>query len=194
SLPPDPRLTYAGPFQNINPSVRYVGDAECARCHKPESEAFHRHPMGRSLLPIAAVAAAQRYDAKVHNPFESFGAQFEVERQGERVIHRRTVRDAKGEPIYQHELPVDFVMGSGSHGSSYLTDREGFLFQTPISWYSQKGIWALSPGFHTEILPGRPIGPDCFFCHANRAHGLEGYINRYAEPVFEGYAIGCERC
>src|SRR5262244_1139751 len=44
-LLPDPRLTYAGPFQNIHPSVRYVGDAECARCHKKESESFHRHPM-----------------------------------------------------------------------------------------------------------------------------------------------------
>src|SRR5262249_15296999 len=41
---------------------------------------------------------------------------------------------------------------------------------------------------------GRPIEGECFFCHANRVRPLEGYSNRYAEPVFEGYAIGCERC
>src|SRR5262245_24574806 len=45
--PEDARLTYAGPFKNIHPEVPYAGDAECAQCHKPESESFRQHPMGR---------------------------------------------------------------------------------------------------------------------------------------------------
>lgn len=194
NVPEDPRVTYAGPFQNIRPDVSYVGDAACAKCHAQQTESFRRHPMGRSLLPISSVTAQQRYDVSVHNPFEAFGDLFQVERRGERVVHRRIGRDEKGQPIYQSDMPVDYVLGSGMHGSSYLTDRDGYLFQTPISWFSQKQIWDKSPGFTVDVLSGRPIGGECFFCHANRVRPLEGYLNRYAEPLFEGYAIGCERC
>src|SRR5262249_30181774 len=128
------------------------------------------------------------------NPFEALHAEFLVERTSDRVIHRRTGRDEKGAVVYQQDLPVDYALGSGSHGSSYLTNRDGYIFQTPISWFSQKQIWDKSPGFTNEVLSGRPIAPECFFCHANRAHSLQGYTNRYAQPVFDGFAIGCERC
>jgi predicted CXXCH cytochrome family protein len=36
--------------------------------------------------------------------------------------------------------------------------------------------------------------PDCLFCHANRARYVEGSVNRYTPPVFDGHAIGCQRC
>src|SRR5947209_4248935 len=49
----DPRRTYAGPYRNIDPDVRYVGDAACAGCHKDIAESYARHPMGRSLVAAA---------------------------------------------------------------------------------------------------------------------------------------------
>jgi len=80
--PEDPRLTYAGPFLNLHPDVAYVGDERCVDCHEEKSRSFRQHPMGRSLLPIARIAARQRYDAEAHNPFEALGTQFLVERHG----------------------------------------------------------------------------------------------------------------
>jgi tetratricopeptide (TPR) repeat protein len=168
--------------------------------------------MGRSLLPISRIAARQRYDAKTHNPFEALGTLFLVERQGERVVHRQMGRDEKGLTVYEFDMPVDYVLGSGARGYSYLTLREdsgspsggearrpdqgrgGYLFQSPVSWYSQKQIWDTSPGFRVGARPGRPVIGMCLFCHANRARPREGYVNRFSEPVFDGYAIGCERC
>jgi predicted CXXCH cytochrome family protein len=190
----DPRLTYAGPFLNIHPDVAYVGDEKCSECHLDKALSFRRHPMARSLLPVSRIAAGQRYDAGAHNPFEVFGTQFLVERRGERVVHRQAGRDEKGDPVYEFDMPVDYVIGSGARGHSYLTDRDGYLFQTPISWFSQKQIWDTSPGFGVEGHPGRPVTDMCLFCHANRARPQEGYINRFEEPLFDGYAIGCERC
>src|SRR5437868_1541104 len=49
----DPRRTYAGPYRNIDPDVRYVGDAGCVGCHEDIAKSYARHPMGRSLVPVA---------------------------------------------------------------------------------------------------------------------------------------------
>ena len=40
----------------------------------------------------------------------------------------------------------------------------------------------------------RPINRECLFCHANRVEHVAGTENRYRAPVFQGHAIGCERC
>src|SRR5689334_3824861 len=49
---PDPRLTYDGPYLNLNPQVGYVGDQACSDCHVDRARTYKRHPMGRSTVPI----------------------------------------------------------------------------------------------------------------------------------------------
>jgi Tetratricopeptide repeat/Cytochrome c554 and c-prime len=193
AAPRDPRRDYAGPFRNVDPAVRYVAEERCADCHAAIARTFAEHPRGRSLLPAAA-APAPPADAGHDNPFDALGSRFRVEREGDRLRHRRTRLDAAGRPAAELAWDVDYVIGSGTRGHSYLADRDGFLFQTPVSWYSQKGAWGLAPGFTPPRLTGRPVLPECLFCHANRAHYVEGSVNRYEEPVFEGHAIGCQRC
>lgn len=192
--PEDPRRTYRGPFENVHPDVAYVGDAACASCHRNITATYRQTAMGRSLAPIAAVADAQRYDASVRNPFTAFKSRFEVVREGKRVLHRQTRLDAQGKPIYEQTQEVHYVLGSGTRGCSYLTERDGFVFQTPISWFTQAGIWDVSPGFTEAILPGRRVIVDCLYCHVNRVLPVEGTANRYESPLFQGHAIGCERC
>jgi hypothetical protein len=192
--PQDPRLAYGGPFHNIHPDVQYVGDAACADCHKQMFASFRRHPMGRSMLPIAQLAGQQVYDSAHHDPFDALGLHFSVERRGDRVWQRQSARDGEGRIVFQEELEIHYVIGSGARGYSYVTDRDGYLFQAPISWFSQKQIWDLSPGFDLRRVTERPVTRECLYCHANRAHPLAGYQNRYARPIFSGLAIGCERC
>src|SRR5262249_40751503 len=40
----------------------------------------------------------------------------------------------------------------------------------------------------------RPINSECLSCHSNYADAVENTVNRFREPIFRGYAIGCERC
>jgi hypothetical protein len=190
---PDPRLTYQGPFRNIHPDVRYVPDARCAECHEEIAASFARHPMGRSLFPTAQ-APAPPAGARQNNPFEAFGSQFRVEQGGGRAVHRRTRRGPDGRTAAEQAWEVSYVIGSGTRGYSYVTDWDGYLFQTPVSWYAQRQAWGLSPGFGTPLLAGRAIEAGCLFCHANRANHVEGSVNHYTRPVFDGHAIGCQRC
>ncbi len=191
---PDPRLVYDGPFRNLQPDVKYVGDRACAECHAEISESYRRHPMGRSLVPIEQHAAQQRYDAKVNNPFLALGSRFLVERQGDRMQHRQTRLGPDGEAVYERTIEPHFVIGSGARGFSYVTNRDGYLFQTPVSWFSQQGMWDLSPGFKIMHVTSRAVHGTCLFCHANQAHFVEESANRYQVPIFSGHAIGCERC
>jgi hypothetical protein len=197
------------PWKNARPDVKYVGDAACARCHEDIAATFRRHPMGRSLAPIASAPTVGGDPSGGSITFEVQGergsvragqteaalSQFTVERRDGREFHRETRRDAQGRILAQVEAEVKYALGSGSRGVSYLVEHDGRLFQSPISWYRQKGTWDLSPGYerrnhHFE----RPIEPQCLFCHANRVEPVERSINRYAEPIFRGHAIGCERC
>jgi tetratricopeptide (TPR) repeat protein len=193
AAPRDPRLDYAGPFLNVDPAVRYVSDDRCADCHSDIARSFADHPMGRSLLPMANAPSLP--EDKGHNlPFDALGMKFSIMREGNRVWQRGVRLDSTGHPAAEVQWHVDYVIGSGTRGHSYLTDREGYLFQTPVSWFSQKEKWDLSPGFMEDRMAGRPVLPECLYCHANRVNCVEGSMNRYREPVFDGHAIGCQRC
>ncbi len=213
---PDPRRTYTGPYRNINPDVQYVGDAQCVGCHEDIAKSYALHPMGRSLAPIADETARQpppcltgrggeAIPDDAHNPFMTFGRRFRMERQGERAWHRQTAFDESGKPVVEWAQEVRWAIGSGMKGRSYLTEQDGYLLQTPISWFAPtrpfpptgKGRvegWDLSPGFGPAVLAGRLVPASCLVCHANRVREDADHPDRFEPPVFEGCAIGCERC
>ncbi len=198
SRPEDPRLTFDTPYLNVRPEVQYVGDEACAGCHSEIAGSFRRHPMGRSLAPVAS-STQEQYDAGVRNPFDAAGFRYQADKRGGRVFHRESVAGPDGRPVLEKEVEVHFAVGSGTRGRSYLTHKDGFLTMSPITWYPQKQIWDLSPGYeqnHAHFT--RSITPDCLFCHANRVEPLGeplgDAVNRYREPLFRGMSIGCERC
>jgi hypothetical protein len=194
----DPRRTYAGPYRNINPDVHYVGDALCFDCHKDVSTSYAQHPMGRSLVPVASLLNSQTppqmLGPQASNPFAALGRRFLVVQQGQKTWHRQAVLDERGKPLAELAQQVDWVIGSGQKGYSYLAQRDGYLLQTPISWFTQKARWDLSPGFGESFLAGRIMQASCLFCHANRLQQHPEHPDRFLAPVFQGHAIGCERC
>ena len=41
-------------------------------------------------------------------------------------------------------------IGSERTGQSFLWSDDGFLFQAPVTWYSQKHLWDVSPGYQHD--------------------------------------------
>jgi predicted CXXCH cytochrome family protein len=150
--------------------------------------------MGRSLVPVADLVNRQRYSPDSNNPFSALGRRFQVVRQGDRVWHRQAVFDSSGRPVVEVGQEVRWVIGSGTKGYSYLIEQNGYLLQTPISWYAQKQRWDLSPTFAPSALAGRVVTAACLFCHTNRVRPDPEHPDHFAPPLFEGHAIGCERC
>jgi tetratricopeptide (TPR) repeat protein len=192
----DPRVTYTGPFRNVRPEVKYVGDAACAGCHREQSAGFHGHPMGRAMEPMSEMADRQRYDARVRNPFDLPGLRYRVDRKGERVFHEEIRKDKLGQALVTTQTEIAWVIGSGAQAQSFMILRGEYAFQSPISWYRKEQHWDLSPGFErVEDRFERPIQPECLFCHCNFAQPVKDTLNRYQMPLFSlGASIGCERC
>jgi Flp pilus assembly protein TadD len=192
--PNDPRRTYAGPYRNVNPDVAYVGDAACVGCHEKIAESYAHHPMGRSLVPAVGLLDPRQDAPDTNNPFTALGRRFRVDRHEGRMWHRQAVLDDRGRPVAELAREVSWVIGSGRKGYSYLAEQDGYLLQTPISWFTQKRRWDLSPGFMSSALAGRVLTASCLVCHTNRLREDPEHPDRFLPPVFEGHAIGCERC
>ena len=183
------------PYQNTRPGVKYLGDAACLGCHANKAASYRQHPMGRSLYPITPESAAAVAGSRGAILFEAGGFQYSIENRNGHVIHLETRRSTSGQLVAQKEAEVQYVLGSGRQAVAYLVERDGFLFQSPINWYPRAQRWDLAPGYEKQNLHfNRPVAQECLFCHANQVDPVPGTMNRYQEPIFQGYAVGCERC
>jgi predicted CXXCH cytochrome family protein len=194
--PPDPRDTFDTPFRNVRRGVKYVGDRECAACHADIARTYRQHPMGRSAAATPQASPIERYDVAAHNPFSALERfDFAVDRRTDRIAHRIAARDRSGTTLAEFELEATLAIGSGTRGRSYLVVRNGAAWQSPVSWFSEKKIWDVSPGYTADSHFQRAVSSNCLFCHTNQVESVPDSINRYREPIFQAQAsIGCERC
>ncbi len=174
----------SSPYRNTGPGVAYLGDEACARCHAEIARTYREHPMGQSM---STVAGAQPEANGV--VFEFDDLVYSVLHRDGRVFHRESRRDPQGRTVATTEAEVRYVLGSGRRGRAFLVERDDRLYQSPIAWYAEERRWDLAPLYESLNLHfDRPITPECLYCHTNRFE-VAG-----RRPVFQGLAIGCERC
>jgi Tfp pilus assembly protein PilF len=150
--------------------------------------------MGRSITPLGDTAPVEQ-EAIQNADFRALGFHYRIERRGNRVVHREMKEDPQGQVLAEIETEVQFAVGSGTRGRSYLVNHDSYFFQSPITWYPQRQRWDLSPGYtarHHHFA--RPVPAECLFCHSNQVEEVADSVNHYRPPIFRGYAIGCERC
>ena len=178
----------ASPYLNIGPDARYVGSEACRTCHEERHATFRCTGMGRSM---ADIDLAQEPPDSVFERAPS-KRRYEVRRRDGQLWHRELLLTA-GPELVLAEYPMKYVIGSGRHTRSYLVEADGFLVESPVTWYTSKKAWAMSPGYDRPDHPGvrAPAGVGCLYCHAGSADaaGLTLHKMQVAEP-----AIACERC
>jgi len=194
-MPADPRLTYGGPFRNVHPAIRFIGDAGCISCHADICKSYHAHPMGRSAALLDGMTSLEKYDTSAKNPWTIGNYDFRVEKTPGGVLHRVSAKDSVGTKLPDYAIPASVAIGSGTRGRSYLTVDQGSVWQSPMSWFSKESRWDVSPGFDMGTGGRRAVVTDCLFCHVDRVEPIRQATNRYLEPLFPiQAAIGCERC
>lgn len=102
-----------------------------------------------------------------------------------------------GEPKISGQKELLYYIGSGRKGRSYVFSVQGFLFESPINWYSQEGRWNMAPAYTEarQIPMNLPLLIDCLICHASGVQPpIAGTENRYAGKPFLHDGISCERC
>jgi len=159
----------------------YVGNSACAPCHANIVRTYSATAMARSS---GAVAGGLNPGTFRHAPSKT---EYRMQDSG-------LVTAARGTSRLQRQL--DYFVGSGTAGQSFLYFRGEFLFQAPVTWYSQPARWDVSPGYEKDEVSrwNRAIEPECLNCHASQIRFSPAYQNRYADPPFAQGGIGCERC
>lgn len=154
-----------------------MADARCLPCHARQVRSYAETGMGRSISKPSTEKE------------EKFG-QYKVSRESGKLVHSLT-RDGR-----TTSYPVAWAVGSGNQGKSYLIAIKDALFQSPISWYTARAAWDLSPGYQQDAHPDffRPVTSECLFCHSGNVKPRDGTLNRYRDPPFEPAAIDCDRC
>ncbi|HEY7308427.1 MAG TPA: tetratricopeptide repeat protein [Gemmataceae bacterium] len=186
--PPAPPPT--AQFLNTKPGVAYVGSERCAECHADVAATYAEHPMGRSVSPPDKWLPAQH---KAASAFQTAALRFEVKHKAGKAIHREYL--AADPSAAEITAEVAWIIGSGRQGQSFLVERDGRLFQSPISWYVDAKKWNLSPAFARRNQHFSRIIPEaCLLCHCNEAHLEPGTLNRFVPNPVRLESIGCERC
>ena len=182
-----PRSSYA----SLEPSTAYVGTEACASCHADIHQQYQPTNMGHSFYRPSLSDTIERFgpEAVVYDSLRDF--YYQPFWRGEDFFVREW-RMAGADTSYLREERVDYVIGSGHQTRSYLMQREGYLYELPITWYVHRGIWDLSPGYREQNARfSREIGAECMACHTGTFDYVAGSKNRFRQLSL---GIGCENC
>ncbi|MGA3238282.1 MAG: tetratricopeptide repeat protein [Bryobacteraceae bacterium] len=161
-----------------------TGSEVCATCHREIAETYRKTGMARSS---GAVTGIEIEGSFAHKPS---GVEYRVYRQDSAAWFSFNASGVQG------RRRLEYFIGSGAVGRSYLYTVDGFLYQAPVSWYSAPAKWDLSPGYqqYDRLYLTRGVETVCLDCHASRLQPVAGTANGYRSPPFHEGGVSCERC
>jgi len=180
----------------------YAGSLRCKECHREIYQAYMNHPMANSIRKLGEQTPLEDYLENVH--FQAGGFDYEIRSEGNStttpprsVEHVERLISTSGETVLEQSVPMHYVVGSGSRGRSFLQQKGQRLFQSPITWYVEKELWDLSPGYmpanHQRF--DRTILDKCIACHAGLVNRIDQKPHHFdSQNPFREMGISCERC
>lgn len=102
---------------------------------------------------------------------------------------------AEGKEVFRDTRKIEWIIGAGQNGLGALVQQDDYLFEAPLSFYSNVHQWALSPGYqYGDYGFTRPILPACIVCHSGRPQPILNGNGKFRNPPFREIAVGCENC
>lgn len=178
-------------YINHHDTVSYVGMNKCIECHQDVHAHFSKTGMGQSFDEASKLKSSAKfnhapvYDSNLNYYYQPLWKNDSLNIEEYRLMGSDTV--------YKRTETIDYIIGSGQHTNSHLTEKNGYLSQAPITFYTQRGVWDLAPGFENGMNSRftRTIKDECISCHNAYPTMKDGSNN-----VFEKIELGidCERC
>lgn len=178
------------------PGVRGMASAPrpdaCFDCHPDKTDGFLSTGMGRSLYRPNEQPKIEDFapdKARVVHPISKLVYRAYIDEDG-----RWWQEESLPGTEYRRAVEVKWVIGSGNHTRSYLGMVEGEVIQMPMTWYSGRRIWDMSPGYDRpeHYRFDRPVRAQCLFCHNDLTAMRDDRLAGFEGPLVEG--ISCTRC
>ena len=172
----------------------YVGSEECALCHNDIYEKYARTDMGRSMQKVgASLLKSLPTNAAVFN--QRLNRHFEQYAKDGALYQSEFALGPDGRDVFRDTQKLEWIIGAGANGFGGIVQRGDYLFEAPLSFYTNANTWALSPGYQFgDYGFSRPILPGCIACHSGRAQPVPDSNGRFRKPPFQQLTVGCENC
>jgi len=184
-------------YRNANSHVGYVGSSSCSGCHESICRTYAQTPMGHSMRSANTPEELARVPKRITIFKPQLNRYFEVFRQGSDIYQSEYELDESGDTVFKSTHRLDYVVGAGLTGYTYLFRRGEWFFEAPLSYYSEDKQWDLSPGYEEKDIGfTRPVPLACLACHNGQPEPVPKRDGMYQEPPFRfaEHAISCECC
>jgi tetratricopeptide (TPR) repeat protein len=182
---------YAFPHAFNTVPVLEDPDTRCAGCHAEIYRRYQLTAMGRGSGPaLQGFLPGELQHALSDVHYRVFL------RDGSAWMSFHRDRSApKGE--LDGERKLEYFVGSGRRGRTFLYQQENLWFELPINYYTRRGAWDMAPNYgnSTHMPAPLPVDANCLHCHATgvSAAAVETR-NRFIGPPFTQGGIGCNTC
>ena len=179
-------------YASLKDSVGYVGMETCRGCHQNVFESFHQTGMGQSFDAATRAKSAAKYGPHVMVYDSSSNFYYKPFWRNDTLMVKEFRLDGT-DTIHKRTEAIAYIIGSGQHTNSHMVNFDGYVYQAPITFYTQKGVWDMAPGFeggHNSRF-SRLINMECLTCHNTFPTPVPGSINKYSAIP---HGISCERC
>jgi hypothetical protein len=165
-----------------------AADASCGQCHASILRSYLATPMAN-----ASGLALERLKtgAFEHRPS---GVNYSLSFQQSQLT---LIYKDPNDPETAVSRKLEYFLGSGHLGLTYLYSLNGYLFESPVAYYAASRGLDMKPGLEsmTEAPPALPVQAECLRCHMSGVqHSDPGTMNRYSGLPFLHAGITCESC
>ncbi len=167
----------------------YLGPTVCGQCHTDEAATHVKGAMAH-----ASDLASESDILARHSPlrFQLGGFSYQIVRRGDQSIY--SVRKGSEEI----SVPIQYGLGFGIAGQTYVFERNGFYYESHVSFFPEGGLDITIGHFRSEPTSledalGKPMDPEearkCFACHATAS-----VTDNRLEPSRMIPGVTCEAC
>ena len=169
---------------------QFAGSQACARCHpaiyQEHLTSFHHLttvPADRHTL-MGDFDGANRYTINDH-------LYLAAERRNDSFYQTAYLR---GVPKLTRSF--DIVVGSGKRGQTSIYWYHNYLFELPLTWFTETNEWTISPGYERKADFNRSITARCLECHSTYFEQTTNKDSKADEFSKTNIILGveCERC
>jgi len=189
---PTSASTNVSAWHNVyDTTIQYVGMETCRSCHAEVYNTYIQTGMGQSFDHATKQKSAADF---THAPIYDKDLDFYYKPYWQSdSLYIKEYRITDGDTSHLLVQKIDYIVGSGQHTNSHIFSKNGYLYQAPVTFYTQKKQWDLAPGFEkgSSSRFTRLIESECMNCHNGYPDFVKTSQNKY---VSLKTGIDCERC
>lgn len=178
----------ASPFSPPLATPVREADAVCGRCHQ---EIFRKY-LDTPMANASGLASERTFTGRLHHA--PSGIDYEVSSKDGALWLNYS---RPGDFDVQGRRQLDYFLGSGHLGITYLYSADGYLLESPVAYYANTQSYDMKPGLeNSHALPSAlPMSSGCMRCHmSNVQHEDHGTRNHFQGLPFLHGGITCESC